>query len=258
MSARGSRGNRDLALVATASLLTLVFVALRPFDGLLEGLLLMPAVLFVPGYAIAAALFPAATLSRPERLAYSVAFSVGAAALGGLVWQLAFGLGPFAWASILAAITLGACEVARRRRATLPAERRKRLPRRPRLDAPTTLAIVAAAILTVVAVRTAIAGEQDQRSESHFTALWIVPSDEGSGDIEIGLSNHQGAVHDYRLVVTGAGRVLRDWEGRLGSRRQGRLLLDPASFPPGTRLVATLFRDGARYRRVELQTGASS
>lgn len=257
MNEQGPRGGRDLALAAAASLLALVLVAL-PFDGLAEALLLLPAVLFVPGYAVAAALFPAATLPRTERLAYSVALSVCTAALGGLAWQLAFGLSPFAWASILAATTLAACEIARRRRAGLADEQRRRLSRRPRLDAPTALAVLVALALAVVAVRTAIAGEQDQRSQSHFTALWIVPSDGGSGDIEVGLSNHQGAVHDYRLVVKGGSRVLRDWEGRLGARTQGRLLLDPETFPPGIRLVATLFRDGARYRRVELQTEAGT
>jgi uncharacterized membrane protein len=253
VSGPGGR-NRDLLLVAAATLVSLLLVAL-PLDGAVLALLLFPAVLVLPGYALVAAMFPAPSLSRGERLAYAFAASVGAAALGGLAWQLFFDLGPFVWASILTAITLAACEVARRRRAGLKdAAKRRRLPR---LDAPTAIAAILAVGFAAIAVRSATAGEEEQRAESHFSALWIVPKG-GTGNVEVGVVNHQGAVHAYRLLVTADGRRLRDRERRLGSRARVSVLLAAAEIPPGARLIATLYRDGAVYRRAELQSRAGA
>ena len=158
---------RDLIAAAAASLVSLGLMAL-PVDGLLKGLLLVPLVLFIPGFALAAAMFPAATLSRGERLVYAFSLSVGAAALGGLAWQLAFGLGRFEWAVILTSVTLGSCAVAHRRRAAL---RPNQLPPSPRLTGPgalTAVGVLAAVVLAVFAVRTAIEGLQDQASRIQF------------------------------------------------------------------------------------------
>ena len=71
------KGSRDLAWVAAAALVSLGLMAL-PFGGLPKALALMPLVLFLPGYALTATFFPGRSLSGGERLAYSVALSVGA------------------------------------------------------------------------------------------------------------------------------------------------------------------------------------
>jgi Protein of unknown function (DUF1616) len=245
--------NRDLIAAAAASLASLGLMAL-PVDGLVKELLLVPLVLFIPGYALSAAMFPAA-LGRSERLVYSISLSVAAAALGGLVWQLAFGLERFSWAAILTAVTLTSCAVALRRRVSIPP---RRIPSSPRLTLPgaaTVVGIVAAVALAVFAVGTATEGLQDQRAESNFTALWIVPARAGGTmGAKVRVSNHQGAVHQYRLLVTGAGQTLREWDGRLGARQQLQLNLGAALIPTGARLVASLYRDGTLYRRVKLQT----
>jgi hypothetical protein len=229
-----------------------------PFDGLIKALLLVPLVLIIPGYALAAAMFPGATLGRGERLVYAISLSVGAAALGGLAWQLAFGLGRFAWAAILTSITLASCVVAHRRRAPLRPDQIPAPSRRTGLDAPTAIGALAAVALAVFAVWTAIDGLQDQRSESNFTALWIVPLEDGAAGVEIGVSNHQSDVHRYRLIVTGEGQTIREWDGRLGARKQLRLDLEPLLIPTGARLVVSLYRNGALYRRAKLQPGVGT
>ncbi len=244
---------RDIAVAGAIAVASLLLMAL-PLDGLLKSLALVPLVLFLPGYALSAAMFPPATLARGERLVYSVALSVCAAALGGLIWQLAFGLGRTVWACMLAAITLAGCAVAYRRRATLSADRLKPSPFLPRLDVPTALTALIALVLAVVAVRTAIDGLRDERAAAHFTALWVAPQADGSDGVEIGITNHQGAVHEYSVVVDGAGKTIRKWQGRLGSREDKRVILEPALIPSGARLIVSLYRDGVLYRRTKLQT----
>ena len=249
--------NIDLIAAAAASLLSLGLLAL-PFDGLVKLLLLIPLVLFIPGYALCAAMFPTA-LGRSERLVYAISLSVGAAALGGLVWQLAFGLGRYAWAAILIAVTLVSCAVALRRRVSLASERRPSSPRPTLAGVPTAIGVLAAIALAVFAIWTATQGVQDQRAESDFSSLWIVPTKSaGLSGVRVGLSNHQSAVHRYRLLVTGAGQTIREWDGRLGARQQLQLELGAALIPTGARLVASLYRDGRLYRRVKLQTEAGA
>jgi hypothetical protein len=246
--------NRDLAAAALAALVSLGLMALS-FDGLAKALLLVPLVVFIPGFALAAAMFPAPPLGRGERLAYAFCLSVAAAALGGLAWQLAFGLDRFAWAGILVAVTLVSCAVALRRRAGVAPDR---LPSQPRLmpaAAPTAIAVLIAIAIAVFAVWKAVEGVEDQRAESNFTALWIAPNKyAGASGVQIRISNHQSAVHRYRLLVTGAGRTLQEWDGRLGARAQFQVELGAALIPTGARLVASLYRDGTLYRRVKLQT----
>ncbi|HEY1286021.1 MAG TPA: DUF1616 domain-containing protein [Solirubrobacterales bacterium] len=247
------RAGNDLLLVAVSSVASLALMAL-PIDGLVIGLVLVPLTLVLPGYAVAAMLFPSRSPAGAERVVYVFAFSVSTAALGGLVWQLAFGLGRFAWAGILTLITLACCAVAARRRATPRPGRRVPRPQLHGLDAPSALGALAAIGLAIFAIWTAVDGLQDQRADSKFTALWIIPQEEEAGGVEIGISNHQAAVHRYRLTVEGAGTTIREWEGRLGSRQQLRLDLEPFLIPAGARLVVTLYRDGSLYRRTKLQT----
>lgn len=256
MSPSRRRGSLDLAVVCAASLLSALLVAL-PLDSLVTGLLLVPLVLALPGYALAAALFLPDTISREERLVYILTLSVGAASLGGLLWQLVFDLKQATWVLILVVITLVAAAVAQRRRALTPApSRTSHLPPLPKLGVPTALALLAAVALTVLAVRDATAGLQDQRGESHFSALWAVPT--GPGGIETGVANHQGAVHRFGLFVEREGVVLRGWKRRLGATQSERFSLDPSQLTGHGPVTVSLYRDGKLYRRVAIQLGAGA
>ncbi len=253
--------SRDLVLIAAAALASLILVAL-PLEGLIKALALLPMVLFLPGYALAAAMFPSQEPGRGERAIYAIALSVGAASLGGLVWQFAFGLDRTSWALVLAAITLVACAVAqkRRQRPGMPMRDRgrsrpsqARTSDRPRLEALTVVTALIGLAAAIVAIAIATEGLEDQRADSHFSALWIVPRDPGSDTIEVGVLNHQGAAHEYSLEVETTGRTIERWRGRLGSRQRKQLLLQPEVVPPGAQVVASLYVDGALYRRAELQ-----
>lgn len=258
------RDSWDLVLTAAAAVALLVLLAL-PTDGLVESLVLVATVLVLPGYALAAAMFPPNTLPRAERVLYVAALSVAAVALGGLLWQLAFPLGRVAWACVLSAITLAACGIAQLRRgAAAPIQDGSHSPppsradrrRLSRADLPTAIAVAVAVAATITAVAIASEGLREQRAESHFSALWIAPRARAPKGIEVAIDNHQGAVREYRLTVSADGREIESWRGKLGARKRKALVLAPGTFRSGARLVADLYRDGALYRRTELQTGA--
>jgi uncharacterized membrane protein len=257
MSKASEARSRDLTRVVVASLASLVLMLL-PFGGLPKAIALVPLALILPGYAISAAMFMPGSITRGERLAYTLSLSVGAAAIGGLAWQLFFGLSRAGWALVLVAIVLVAARIARNRRAARssdPVERRSRLPY---LGLPTALAILATLILTVVAVDVAIEGLRDQRAESHFSSLWILPHGPAEESVEIGVQNHQGAVYTYRLSVARAGVPRWLWEGRLGAHKRKQVILGLSEITGAGPLVVTLYKSGLPYRRTELQPGSGA
>jgi hypothetical protein len=262
MSRWRSRVPGDLALASAAAIASLV-LALLPAGGLAWEVALVPLVLVLPGYALAAAMFGPGTIARAERLVYTVSLSVGAAALSGLFWQLWLGLDRLAWASLLTAVTLLACAVAQRRRLAPPRREPKRLPQLPRPNWPTALAIVAAVAIAVVAVDTAAEGLEDQRGMSHFSSLWIVPDADQGGSLEVGVWNHLGAAHDYRILVDRGGIVLRDRRLRLGPHQQLQMTLAApeligSEIPSKELVVVTLYKDGVPYRRTEFDAGVGT
>jgi uncharacterized membrane protein len=257
MSEASGARSRDLTRVIAASLASLVLIVI-PFGGLPKELALVPLALILPGYAISAAMFMPGSITRGERLVYTFSLSVGATAIGGLVWQLFFGLSRASWAFVLVAIVLIAAMIARGKRAKMasdPAERRSRLPR---LGLPTALAILATLILTVVAVDVAIEGLRDQRAESHFSSLWVLPHGPSEESVEIGIQNHQGAVYTYRLSVERVGIPVWLWEGRLGAHKRKQVVLNLRGIPHAAPLVVTLYKSGVPYRRAELQLGSGA
>ncbi|MFL5901612.1 MAG: hypothetical protein ACJ75S_10500 [Solirubrobacterales bacterium] len=257
MSKASAARSRDLTRVQAASLASLLLMLL-PFGGLPKALALVPLALILPGYAISAAMFTPGSITRGERLAYTFSLSVGAAAIGGLAWQLLFGLSRASWAFVLVAIVLVAARIARSRRAATssdPAQRRSRLPR---LDLTTALAVLAALILTVVAVEAASDGLRDQRAESHFSSLWALPYGPAEESVEIGVQNHQGSVYTYGLSVDRAGIPVWLWEGRLGAHKRKQVILGVSEIPGSGPLAVTLYKSGVPYRRTELQPGSGA
>jgi hypothetical protein len=257
MSKASEARSRDLTRVIVASLASLALMVL-PFGGLPKAIALVPLALVLPGYAISAAMFMPGSVTRGERLAYTLSLSVGAAAIGGLIWQLLFGLSRASWALMLVAIVLVAATIARRRRTAMssdPAQRRSRLPP---LGLPTALAILAAVLLTFAAVNVTIEGLRDQRAESHFSSLWALPYGPGGDSVEIGVLNHQGSVYTYRLSVDRAGIPVWLWEGRLGAHKRKQVILGLDEIPGAGPVDVILYRSGIPYRRTELQPGSGA
>src|SRR5512139_3161335 len=111
------RPSSDLLAVMIIAALSAALALVLPADSIVRLMCALPLVLFLPGYAITAALFPPRSLGVPERLLFSLGLSVIATALTGLALNVTpWGLQTSTWAIALAAIVWLACAIAWRRR----------------------------------------------------------------------------------------------------------------------------------------------
>jgi Protein of unknown function (DUF1616) len=216
--------------------------------------LLVPLVLFLPGYAIAALAFPPGTIGVAERGVYAVALSIAAAAVGGLVLQLAIGLDRTSWAALLFVIT-AVCAAQGVRLGRYP---RPQPPRRPWALPFVVAAFAAAALVTALAIVSARDGVIEARAQSRFTDFWLAPSRPAGAEpattFAVGLRNHEGGASRYVLRVFDNGRPLARREVVLAPGEQ-RVWGFAAPTAVG-RVVASLRRDGGASRDLYLPLGS--
>ena len=262
------RGNLDLKLAALAAVEGLV-VATAVDQTAAR---VVPAILLAlvaPGYALSVALLPERR-DGFERCLLALGLSLCVVVLGGLILDLTpWGLTSRTWGISLAAFTLAACELARRRRSTVapeaaveaksqdsmpPAAHRRRLT--------TSIGVAAVAAMVVGAVLIA----RLPSSSAHvrgFTALWAVPVSQADSSFSIGIRSDEVRTTSYHLVVSGAQRVVfrrhvtlrpgQQWLAR--GRFAGGL---PSS--TGEELRVLLYRDDRPtvvYRRVYVTFGGT-
>lgn len=216
--------------------------------------LLVPLILLLPGYAIAALAFPPGTVSPAERGVYAVALGVAVAAVGGLVLQLAIGLDRASWAALLLVVTaVCAAQGVRLGRYSRP--------RPPRLPWPlpfVVAAFAAAALVTVLAIVSARDGVLEARAESRFTDFWMAPArPAGAGPAKtfaVGVRSHQGRASRYVVRVSADGRLLARREVMLspGEQRVWGFMVPTGA----SRIVASLRRDGGANRNLDLPLGS--
>jgi uncharacterized membrane protein len=212
------RPERQLDLLAVVALagLDLAFSLPAAFfgDGVLRPVVGLPMVVAVPGYAIAAAVWPRTGLRPAERFTLSLGISLALAAVGGLVlYWTAAGLRPVPWALLLGVPTLVAAATAWVRRARLaPPAEAPRAARRP-LAVPVAVMLGAAAVLTMGAVGIAVAGASQQREA--FSELWMVPDstsapDSTSDQLTVGLRSMELQPTHFRVQVRAGDTVAFD------------------------------------------------
>lgn len=222
-----SRVPGDLLLVASGVLLTNLFVfhpllntmELRIFLGILM-------VLFLPGYAIVAALFPGKdSISGDERVAYSIGLSVA------LVPFIGYGLLYTSWGMnigplmiSISGLILVMCAVALFRRNRLPDEMAfsvplsslYRLPMRSlsgkssRLESALRILLLVSVLVSAVSVAYVLV---NPKQGVGFTEFYILGPDGGSsgyptslsigdsGSVIVGVVNQEERTVDYRLEV---------------------------------------------------------
>ena len=266
-------------LAATGAALVAALVSLTQSGGIARVGLSLLLVLVLPGYVAAAALFPADTLQRVERLVASLGLSLAIAILGGLVLNLTpWGLRTSTWALLLAGLTvcMGGIAVARRhsreRRDAAKSSASLRLYGLPRLSStapsnragrlavPQALMLGASLLITIGAVVIAASGQLQGNTAQDATAtqLWIQPVTQGGAPaIQLGMTNWRTGVTQYQLNLTSQDVTVRQWNITLrsGATWQTTVVLSPAEISAGS-IQAVLFRASdmrTPYRQVTLR-----
>lgn len=245
---------RDLALVvalACAALLAAVFGGVPTW---VRAPLLVPLVLFLPGYALAANLFAPGSVSSGERIVYAFALSIATTALAGVAVQIVFDLNRDSWALVLALLTV---TIALRGVLVLESAPRRAiaLPRAP-LFVVASFAI--AAVLVVAAIVSAIGGLRDAQARIRFTGFWLVPAAEvipapAGRSLIVGLRSHEGRRTRYRLLLRDGNRRIADQTIELRSGQAWEREISLPEQPGRGEVVATLRRDGTPYRSLYLK-----
>ncbi len=240
-------------LIAVVVLACLAFVAALLTAPLwLRAPLLVSLVLILPGYALAAILFPLRTISPAERGVYTVGLSIAVAAIGGLLIQLVLDLDRQIWAAFLATVTIAAAVRGLRghdRAWSLPS-----LATMPR-SLPAAVALFAiAAVIAGMAIASAGKGLREAQSKVRFTDFWLLPAGPGPGTagVTVGLRSHEGHPVHYtvRLSRGGAPIATEPLTLQAGQKWEGTFALAQASGEGP--VLARLSRDGLPYRHLDI------
>ncbi len=200
----------DLIAVVAASDLMLVLLALGSVDNPLRVLLGLAMTLFLPGYALVAAIFPDEGPEPLKRLALSVACSLGTAALAGLVLnQSRPGLQPGSGGMRLSVVTFLAALLAIIRRLAVGPKARPDYPFRLMLPGAALLSVTA--VLIVLALNVSSTPAPAQGLEG-YSSLWMVQTKEtGPGSIDVGVTSGEFDVTGYKLELLVNNQVVQEW-----------------------------------------------
>lgn len=260
------RSHTDLLVVSLLALLAAVIGALSG-DGsnVLRASLSLPLVLFLPGYALSAALLPDGRAGLAERILLSLGLSIAIAALGGLLLNfLPSGLTPGSWRWLLLGVTLTAAGYAWWRR------QRERIPGPGRLVTQISVREVAllssAALLIGLALGLSALGvgptAPNARTDSPFTQFWAVPSQSGQQYVvRVGLQNYESESVTYRVTLESDGYLVAEWPQV--ALEDGEAWQVQATMPPtmsGHEVTANAYRAGETepYRQVRLAPATAS
>jgi uncharacterized membrane protein len=242
---------RDLALAAALAFFALI-AALLSAPVWLRAPLLVPLVLLLPGYAVAANFFAPRTVGITERGIYAVVLSIAITAVGGLVIQVVLGLGRDVWAIFLAGVTLYASLRIlldkQSRTFSVPSSISWKIP-------VAAVAFVLAGTIATFAVISAGNGLRDAQAKIRFTDFWLIPGG-GSGtetdDLSVGLRSHEGEPRRYSLELRRDGEVLAQEDVRLRAGEKWEKSFAVSAGPDDLPVVAVLSREGVPYRRLDV------
>lgn len=248
------RGHRDLVLASAAAVLCALVAALVPLE-IVRIVAALPLTLFLPGFALVAALFGGQELAPLKRLTLEVAASLIVLVLAAFVLNIfPFGLTTASWTVLLGLFVAVACFVAARRRGAVPAQRRPLLgaSRRPSTR---SILLVGAAILIGAA---SIALAQQPLPAKHaegYTVLWMLPADRSEESMVVGVESNEQDSAAYRLRVgQGGGSEAETFRVELDPGEEKTFEVEVTPAAAGTkRVVASLYREGEPdhlFRRV--------
>jgi len=219
----------------------------------LRAILVLPFVVFVPGYALTIAIFRRRRPPLVERTVLALSLSLVIAALASLVLHLTpYGLTLRAWVASLVVITAAATFVGTTGGAGTEEPVLARLAALlPRSKGQIAMLVLAAGLVAaaVALARTPLPSP----SAPGYTALWLSPDPHSAG-LTLGVRSEEHHRTRYVLRFTVAGRrTTRRFALAPGQTRQETL-------PPAQKASASLFRVGRRgvYRSVRLTQGSQT
>lgn len=248
------KGHKDLRLACALAVASAVLTLILPW-GPLCLVVALPLVLFLPGYAVAVAIFARGRIPVRHLLVLSIGLSLAILALGALPLNyLPGGVRAGWWALLLTIVVFAAARAAAIRRPSKRAAPRPSSPWKPRLNpakgalfAAGALAIVAAIVLAFIPV-----GAKNVRG---YTQMWIQPLAGEKAGVEIGVGSGERDEASYRLWVKfGEGEAPQGRYFKLapGETHVVRLLTEE-QLTENEQIRAALFKQGGpgrAYRRV--------
>jgi len=280
----------DLTMAAALVVLTLIFTLVPPLSDLSVrvpvGLVM---VLFLPGYALIAALFPRCDdLDGIERVALSFGLSIAVVPLIGL------GLNYTPWGIRLTPVvlslsffTIALLTAAHLRRAMLPSEERFSVPFRQsfdslkeemtthqtsRLDKVLTILLVLAIISSISALVCVIVTPKQGEKFTEFYILgpggmaYDYPTEVVAGDnstVIVGIANHEYGLVNYTMLLEFNNTTIMEMDATLDHNETWELPISYVLHDPGDsqKLQFLLYREtnfAAPYRDLHLWVDVSS
>lgn len=237
-----SHKSHDLALVAFLTPCAAAIALSDVGSEALRALVALPLVLLFPGYALTAATFPGAQLSRSERWLCASGMSLCIVALGALLINLTpWGITPVSWVGLLGGITLIGCAVAWLRRQRLEAENEPTMPIKFQFGfSASQVAMLALALVVTVGALALARYSAEQRYVPGVTQLWMLPAAHSS-TLQLGIRSDEQTTTVYRLRLMHEGTLLHEWASislQPGQRWQEQITVPEAG---KNALVAQLF-----------------
>lgn len=253
----------DLFIVAAVAF-TAALLASLEIDYVLFRLVFgLPLALFLPGYALCAALFPQPGPGKVERILLSLGISVAIASLGGLLLHWTpWGLSPGSWGLLLSGITGAACLLAVRRR-TETRLYQDELEESPFVFDARQLALFGLAALVAVLAFGIARVPTSPDGLQGYTMLWLLPSAEDPAlEVRLGILSQEFADTSYRLELKIDGKGAGEWPDiRLSPGQAWEAQVEiPAGTPGSATIEALLYQAGqpeAPYRKTRLERSAS-
>lgn len=256
------RGQRDLLAVCAAAVVSVLVVALVPWEPA-RVVAVLPFAVFLPGYSIVAAAFGSKKLD-PQRTGVLVLMcGLATLCIGGVLLDLVpGGIDDLGWTVLLLVVTFAAAIVAAVRRAgdrtadgqgggDPPRRWTARLRVRP-IDSIVGAVAIAAAVAALVLAYTPLPAH----SAEGFTSLWVLPGDTSSRTtVRVGVASDEQEKQQYVLRVrAGSDAQAATYDLTLSPGTERVFDLSVQLEPNGpTRVAATLsFRSKPQevYRRV--------
>lgn len=237
----------SLMIVIGLTIFTAFFTYTSLGSPIFRTILVLPFVLFLPGYALLSAVSRRTPADGPEFVLLSVGLSIAIAVLCGVVlsWTT-FGLQARSWSIALAAITVIASLVGlSRRREVLPNASSHSLSTG--MDLVQQMMLGLAVVVAVAAFLIARQGLVQQPTEP-FTQLWLLPPQKDAPTtVQFGINNQEQQTVTYRLQLINDPILIEQWsniELEPGQKWESKIEL-PADLDPTIPVKARLYRQDA-------------